>query len=220
MPNYRWFEMKLLGIYGASGFGREVIGMLPESYGRADEIVFIDDACPSSRINGYRRLTWEDFCEEPADSREVVLAIADSRIRQVLAGKCSTAGVSFFQAQAENVVVLDAVEIGEGAILCPFSMITSNVRIGVHFHCNIYSYVAHDCVIGDYVTFAPGVKCNGNIRIEDHAYIGTGAVLRQGKPGDPLVIGEGAVIGMGAVVTKSVPAGATVVGNPARPLER
>ncbi len=69
----------------------------------------------------------------------------------------------------------------------------------MHFHANLYSYVAHDWVIGDFVTFAPGVKCNGNIIIEDHAYIGTGAV-----------------VGMGAVVTKDVPAGATVVGNPAR----
>lgn len=68
------------------------------------------------------------------------------------------------------------------------------------------------------MTFAPGVKCNGNVVIEDHAYIGAGAVIKQGKPGEPLVIGRGAVVGMGAVVTKSVPPGVTVVGNPARPL--
>ena len=73
-------------------------------------------------------------------------------------------------------------------------------------------------MIGDFVTFAPGVQCNGNIVIEDHAYIGAGAVIKQGKPGQPLIIGRGAVVGMGAVVTKSVAAGATVVGNPARPL--
>ena len=70
-------------------------------------------------------------------------------------------------------------------------------------------------MIGDFVTFAPAVRCNGNVVIEDHAYIGTGAILRQGKPGAPLVIGHSAVVGMGAVVTKSVPAGKTVVGNPA-----
>ena len=58
----------------------------------------------------------------------------------------------------------------------------------------------------------------GNVVIEDHAYIGSGAILRQGKPGQPLVIGRGATVGMGAVVTKDVAAGSTVVGNPARPM--
>ena len=75
-------------------------------------------------------------------------------------------------------------------------------------------------VVGGFVTFAPRVHCNGNVVIEDHAYIGTGAILKQGQPGKPLVIGRGAVLGMGAVVTKSVAPGATVVGNPARLMER
>lgn len=74
-------------------------------------------------------------------------------------------------------MILDSNEIAEGAVLSPFVTITSNAKIGKHFHANIYSYVAHDCVIGDFVTFAPGVKCNGNVVIEDHAYIGTGLLL-------------------------------------------
>jgi acetyltransferase-like isoleucine patch superfamily enzyme len=51
---------------------------------------------------------------------------------------------------------MDDVVIGDGAILSPFTCITSNVRIGKSFHANLYSYVTHDCIIGDYVTFAPG----------------------------------------------------------------
>ena len=114
----------------------------------------------------------------------------------------------------------DSNTIGEGSIICAGSIVTSNAKIGRFFHCNIQSYVAHDCVVGDFVTFAPRVACNGNVVIEDHAYVGTGAILKQGTKKRPLRIGRGAIVGMGAVVTKDVPAGETWIGNPARPLER
>jgi sugar O-acyltransferase (sialic acid O-acetyltransferase NeuD family) len=181
-----------------------------------ERLVFVDDGAVGTMVNGQRVLSYADFVAEPASARHVVLAIANSAVRERLAARCAADGVSAWTVAADNVVVMDAVEIGEGAALSPFVTITSNIRIGQHFHANLYSYVEHDCVIGDFVTFAPSVKCNGNIIIEDHAYLGAGAVIKQGKPGQPLVIGRGAVVGMGAVVTKNVPAGATVVGNPAR----
>lgn len=181
-----------------------------------ERLVFVDDGAVGTMVNGQRVLSYADFVAEPASARHVVLAIANSAVRERLAARCAADGVSAWTVAADNVVVMDEVEIGEGGALSPFVTITSNIRIGRHFHANLYSYVEHDCLIGDFVTFAPSVKCNGNIVIEDHAYIGAGAVIKQGKPGQPLVIGRGAVVGMGAVVTKDVPAGATVVGNPAR----
>lgn len=212
--------MKLYGVYGASGFGREVMPLLraqvdndPEA-----ECVFVDDSMIEYTMNGHKCMTFEQFLCHPATTRAVTLAIGDGRVRAKLAEKCEVAGVKFIGVRAENCMVLDESPIAEGMILCGFATITSNATIGRHFHGNIYSYVAHDCVIGDFVTFAPGVMCNGNVHIEDHAYIGAGAVLRQGKPGRPLIVGAGAVVGMGAVVTKDVPPGVTVIGNPAKPL--
>ncbi len=214
----------LYAVYGASGCGRGVMPLLRQQLARSgiasEQLVFVDDAPGPSHINGQRLLTWTQFLAVPAAQRHAVLAIANSAIREKLAQKISAAGVLSLTVQAANVVQMDAVALGEGAILSPFVTLTSNIRIGRHFHANLYSYVEHDCVVGDFVTFAPGVQCNGNIVIEDHAYLGTGAVIKQGQPGKPLVIGRGAVVGMGAVVTKSVPPGATVVGNPARPLQR
>jgi sugar O-acyltransferase (sialic acid O-acetyltransferase NeuD family) len=208
-------------VFGASGCGRGVLPLLRVQLARQSspcDLDFVDDNPPADSLNGQRVLTYQQWLEEPAETRHISLAIANSAIREKLAKRCRADGVGFVEIRANNVVELDEVEIGEGAILCPFVTLTSNIRIGRQFHANLYSYVEHDCVIGDYVTFAPGVHCNGNVHIEDHAYIGAGAVIKQGIPERPLVIGRGAVVGMGAVVTKDVPAGATVVGNPARPM--
>jgi sugar O-acyltransferase (sialic acid O-acetyltransferase NeuD family) len=187
-----------------------------ESSSHAVELVFVDDAPPAALVNGKRALTFEQFLGEPASIKRVSIAIANPKVREMVAGRCKNHGLSDFVAKAANTVVMDEVQLGEGAILSPFTTLTSNIRIGRYFHCNLYSYVEHDCIIGDFVTFAPGVKCNGNVHIGDFAYLGAGAVLKQGRPGAPLKIGESAIVGMGAVVTKDVPAGATVVGNPAR----
>ncbi len=213
-------SQSLFGVYGSGGFGREVMPLARQQLQArgvpAQRLVFIDDAPAAEIVNGHRVMTYGQFLAHEASERRASIAIASSSARERLAMRLAADGVLAWAVGASNVVVMDDVALGEGSILCPFVTITSNVRIGRQFHGNFYSYVAHDCVVGDYVTFAPAVRCLGNVVIEDHAYIGAGAVIKQGKPGQPLVIGRGAVVGMGAVVTKDVPAGATVVGNPAR----
>jgi sugar O-acyltransferase (sialic acid O-acetyltransferase NeuD family) len=211
------------GIIGAGGHGRESMPLAREELqekvlsGNAELIFVVEDIVNPMQVNNCIVLSLADFLKH-SNPKRFNVAIGNSMVRQRIAEICIEAGANPFTIKAQNVVILDNNQIGEGAILSPFVTITSNVKIGVHFHANTYSSVAHDCIIGDYVTFAPSVKCNGNVVIEDHAYIGTGAVIREGKKGEPLIIGRSAIIGMGAVVTKNVPPGVTVVGNPARPL--
>ena len=214
----------IYAIYGASGCGRSLMPVARQQLQRigvSAEIYFIDDSLQEQQVvNGHIALNYQSFRNLNAAQKFVLIAIANSQIREKLANQLTSDGLQLWTVQADNVVIMDNIQMAEGAALSPFVSITSNIKIGKCFHANLYSYVEHDCVIGNYVTFAPGVKCNGNIHIEDHAYIGTGAVIKQGTPDKPLVIGKGAVVGMGAVVTKSVPAGVTVVGNPARILEK
>lgn len=212
-----------IAVFGASGFGREVMPLARVHWARSVqpyELVFVDDNPGAKDCNGHRLLAYSDWIKRPSHSRFICIAVADGVSREKLAERCIRDDVDFFEVRAASALVHDDVLFGTGAILSAFVHLTSNIRVGVHFHANIYSYVAHDCVIGDFVTLAPRASVNGNVVIEDHAYIGTGAVIKQGRPGEPLVIGKGAVVGMGAVVTRSVPAGTTVVGNPAKPLFR
>lgn len=103
--------------------------------------------------------------------------------------------------------------IGMGAVICPGSVITTNVLIGYFVTININCTIGHDVEIDNFCTIAPGVHISGGVKIGDKTYIGTGAVIREG-----VKIGCNCTIGMGAVVTKDVPDGETWVGVPARKL--
>lgn len=214
----------IYAVYGSSGFGREVMPLARASLARQNEpfeLVFIDDKASEGLIvNGQPVMPYEQFLRLKHGRKYCSIAIADSPVRERLSLRCTADGIEPFEIRAANVMDLDNNAIGVGAILCGFAHITSNATIGRHFHANIYSYVAHDCVVGDFVTLAPGAKVNGNVVLEDHVYIGTGAIIKQGRPGAPTIIGKGAIVGMGAIVTRSVLPGKVVVGNPARELEK
>ncbi len=62
---------------------------------------------------------------------------------------------------------------------------------------------------------ARGLEIGLPVTIGQNVWIGGGAILLPG-----ITIGDNATVGAGAVVTKDVAAGETVIGNPARPLER
>lgn len=134
-------------------------------------------------------------------------------------------------------------EIGERTMVWQFVVILPNARIGSD--CNVCShcFIESDVVIGDRVTIKNGVFLWNGLRVGNDVFIGPGVsftndkhpksknrqqpamrtVLEDGAsigagatilPG--IVIGRNAMVGAGAVVTRSVPANATVIGNPAR----
>ncbi|WP_440108039.1 acetyltransferase [Acidovorax sp. BL-A-41-H1] len=218
-------ERITFGLIGAGGFGREVMPFVKDSVSKSlltpicnIDAYFVETWQPRDRqVNNYPIISLEDFSR--IDGKKFFnIAIGNGEHRASLVAEASSKAEPLTLLSPQT-LVLDCNVIGAGSIFCANTTITSNTIIGKFFQCNIYSYIAHDCVIGDFVTFAPGVHCNGRVHIEDYAYIGTNAVIRQGTSDKPLRIGKGAVVGMGAVVTKDVPPGATVIGNPARIME-
>jgi len=105
--------------------------------------------------------------------------------------------------------------IGQGVQVLGLASVAADVKIGDGVILNHGASVDHDCVIGDGVHIAPKATLCGVVTVGDGAFIGAGSVILP-----RLRVGKNATVGAGAVVTRSVPDGATVVGNPATSLER
>ena len=220
------YKRRIIGVYGVSGFGREVAPLvrnqinLEKELSYKTEIFFIDDSETLNKkfINGHKVLNWDQFLEIKSSLKEICVAIAKNNLREEIVNKISKHDINLFTTYSPSCRILDHVEVGAGSIVTDGCIFTSNIKIGKCFHSNLNSYVGHDCIIGDFVTFAPSVKCNGNIHIGNNVYIGTGAIIKQGKPNKPLLIGEGAKIEAGSYVTKNVEPHSTVFGCPAKKL--
>ena len=109
----------------------------------------------------------------------------------------------------------DAV-IGDDCELLNYAEVKNSILgRGVKMH--HFSYLG-DADVGDFANIAAGmITCNFDgvhkhrTVIGSHAFVGCDTMLVA-----PVTIGEGAVTGAGSVVTRDVPAGAKVVGVPAR----
>ena len=111
------------------------------------------------------------------------------------------------------------IRIGNHCSVNPFTIVYGHggvelgdgVRIAAH---TVIVPGNHNKSVDGRPVYLSGVTARG-IRIGDNVWIGAGARILDG-----VEIGRDVVIGAGSVVTKSIPAGETVAGVPARPLGR
>jgi len=213
---------KQIAIYGGGGFAREVAWLVEDcSEGSQlyEVVCFIDDnvAKHGTKLNGIPVMGLDSARKEFAGAK-VVGAVGIPKTRQRLMEKASAAGFEFVTIIHPRVDCSQWVEVGSGTVICAGNILTTNISLGQHVQINLDCTIGHDVIMGDYTTLAPGVHVSGWVHFGQRVYVGTGAVIVNGTEENPILIGDDAVIGAGACVTKSVPAGQTWGGVPARTL--
>ena len=89
------------GIYGASGFGKEVLPLAKEQFGSKSKIVFVDDGDVPNELLGCDILNFEQFLNLEGQ-KKVTIAIANSKIREKLTLKCLENSFEIFKTLAPN----------------------------------------------------------------------------------------------------------------------
>lgn len=208
--------MKTIGIFGTSGFAREVNDITNElgfqsiyiarDQEELDSLNFPGEAVLEGAISNYRDMVF-------------AIGIGENIVRQKIAQRYGTQlpfvnlihpGASFGKGQ------LEIVNASKGVIVCAGVRFTNNIQVGNFSIFNLNATIGHDVIVEDFANVSPGANISGNVHIGSRCWVGTGAVINQGKGTAKLRIGEDTIIGSGAVVIKDCEPNAVYVGAPAK----
>ncbi len=145
----------------------------------------------------------------------LVPAAGDHEFRLQVLEAATRAGGVLGRVVHPAAIISPNASIGAGSVVLAGAIVATHATVGELCIINHAAGVDHDAILGPGVNLCPGARLAGAVQCREAAFIGMGAVVIQGR-----VVGRRAVVGAGAVVITDVPDGATVVGNPARPVAR
>jgi sugar O-acyltransferase (sialic acid O-acetyltransferase NeuD family) len=198
-----------LVLVGAGGAGQEVAALVDAAPGwRAErgvaEVVHVDDDVRLPRVAS----SVAAYSPRPDDL--VLCTIADPSVRRRITADLAERGALFTTFVHETAVLLAGSELGEGALVFPHVVVSTEARIGRHALLNTGALVGHHVVVGDHVSVHGYAQLLGHVTVGDDVVVGSSAtVLPRAR------VGAGATVGAGSVVLRRVDEGATVFGNPA-----
>lgn len=212
--------MRNLIIFGGGGFGAEAAWVAEDVNAAAGQpewnILGYADDDPGKHgceFYGFRvlgtaeEIAWRDVGRDVWYS----CAVGDNAARQELAARLDGLGWRAATLIHPSVIRAKNVEVGEGTYVGPLSTLSPNCTVGRHVIVNQRVAIGHDAVVDDFSNLCPGAQINGSCRVGKLAVVGSNSSIIQGR-----LIGENAVLGSNSVAIRSVDAGITVLGVPAK----
>lgn len=213
--------LKNIMIIGAGGVGRETALIINDINNVKKEwnvLGFIDDNqyILNDSINGYKVLGNLEFLRSYKEEVYVICAISDYKIKKMIISELkNNINIKFATLIHPSTKLDDTVNVGEGCIIYQNVITTTNIEIGNHVIISPKCGIGHDTKIKDYCSILWNVNLSGNVKIEEGNLVGSASTIIQG-----ITVGKESVVGAGTVVIRDVPSKVTVVGNPARVINK
>ncbi|KJG09217.1 transferase [Photobacterium kishitanii] len=204
-----------LYILGAGGLAREIYSYLKESNYIYDGYTFsgfLDDNVNALMEYNYsHKIVDELFTSKLNDNDVVIIGVASPNIKEKLFEyykdeSCSI--ITFYHTSSK--VGLNST-VGIGSVIGPYSVITSDVKVGNCCTINALSTIGHDASLGDYCTLSGHCDVTGFVSLGNKVFMGSSAAIIPSKR-----ISDNVIIGAGSVVISNLKSGITVFGNPAK----
>jgi sugar O-acyltransferase (sialic acid O-acetyltransferase NeuD family) len=195
-------------IVGAGGFGREVLlwarDAWPDQASKIGGFLSADAALPVPLpILGDP----SDYAPEPGDG--FVLAIGIPQVRRRVVSQIESRGGRFLTLIHPTAVVSPTASVGEGAVICPYAIVSDAVRLGRFTLMNYHSSLGHDASTGDYAVLSPYATLGGAAVVEEDVFLGMHASVGPGKR-----VGQRSKVSANSAALCDVPADSLIHGVP------
>ena len=203
----------ILCIYGSGGLGREVFDVAVRVNSKLnswDEIIFVDDLEPEGHFFGTKRVKLSNL-DIGLEKYEGIVAVGEPSSREKLFNNLTVKKIPLVTLVDPTAIISPSSKIGIGSIILENSLIKANTELHENVLIQPFCDIGHDTSIGSHSVMSPFSSPGGRTSFGKRVFFGMKASCLE-----QLTIGDDSIIGMGAVVFRDVPAGATVIGNPAR----
>ncbi|WP_020071594.1 NeuD/PglB/VioB family sugar acetyltransferase [Paraburkholderia caledonica] len=204
-----------LFIYGAGGFGKEVMDFarrLNAVTRHWDMLSFVDDVTTQRELHGAPVYRFNDSqVQDQLGEADFVIAVGEPAGRIKLAAKLAAVGARMSALCDPSAVISNSAQLNEGVLIGVSALVSSDARVGSNACVNSSSIIGHDVKVGEHTVISSMVNLGGASVIGGGSYIGMGALIKEG-----VRIGSNTIIGMGSVVYGDVPDNVIALGNPAR----
>ena len=212
--------MKTLLVYGAGGFGLEILHIFKTSYNEVyKEIVFVDDLKSISNnkeLNSYTIITLDNaLIKYNKSNADFIIAVANPKQRADLFDTVIKKNFSITTLKDNTAIIRDTAVIEKGSVICAQCYIGPSVLVKKNSLIHGQVLLGHDTIVGKNTSVYCNVSILGGVEIGNNVEIGTGTNIHPNCK-----VGDNSKIAMGSTVYKDVESNSLAQGNPARVIKK